>query len=115
MGDLLKRSIRKSGYGDYFAIDMVDEKTIVSTPLYLNKNEQKEIRMRWDDGTITEFEWDDAHCWMENAFIKFDGEKVWVAYAVPSLGQKDITWFEPTLRDLTHLSVIHFTHHKHDQ
>lgn len=97
--------IRKSQYNDYFAVDYLDEQgKMVETPIYLKPNQQAKIRMRWD--CLEHF--DSNQSWMEDAFIRFNGNTIEVAYATPSLGQKEITWWEPSMHELTSPTFMHY-------
>lgn len=98
-------SIRKSQYNDYFAVDYLDENyKIIETPIYLKPKQQAKIRMRWD--CLDHF--DINHSWMEPALIRYDGIKVEVAFEKPSLGQTELTWWEPTLHELTSPTFMHY-------
>jgi len=60
------RSIRESGYKDYFAIDEVGIKDgrIINTILYLKRGEGIEIKMRYDTVVYSAGE-NHSQSWME--------------------------------------------------
>ncbi len=44
----LKQSVRKSGYGDYIALDFIDETgKIISTPFYISNGKSVEVHWGW--------------------------------------------------------------------
>ena len=105
-----KRSIRKSGYGDYFAIDEITEDfKVTETPLYLKKNEERKIKIRWDFSSFNSSGEHKQNC-MLAGFIRFDGSKVEMCYEPETMmssgGKKN--WFEPTDFELTNKSITHF-------
>jgi len=101
----MKRVIRKSAYGDYFAIDLVDKNGyIMKTELYLKKGEQREVKLRYDMKVFSSGS-EYNHNWMEPAIIKFDGKKIEVAYSTAIIG---INFYEPTDFELRNQSEFHF-------
>jgi hypothetical protein len=107
---ITKRSIRKSGYGDYFAIDEITEQQkVIETPLYLRKNEEKKVKIRWEWETFNSSGTHPQNC-MLDGFIRFDGTKVEMCYAPETMqssgGKKD--WFEPSDYELINKSITHF-------
>ena len=105
-----KRIIRKSGYGDYFAIDEITEELqVIETPLYLKKNEEKKVKIRWEWDTYNASGKHRQTC-MLDGFIRFTGDKVEMCYAPETMqssgGKKD--WFEPSDYELTNKSITHF-------
>lgn len=105
-------AIRKSGYGDYIAIDLIDEKTnILETPLYLKKGEVKKCKIKWDWK-----EWNgqtEIECMeMISGEIKFDGKNILATYLNTQSG---IYWWEPTEFELTIGTVFHFKDSVHSE
>lgn len=105
-----ERKIRKSGYGDYFAIDEVTKDgTLLKTPLYLKNNEEREIKIRWEF-SVTNSNGTHEQSEMLKGFIRFKEGKVEACYDPSELlysgKQKD--WFEPTEYELTNKSIMHF-------
>lgn len=101
----MNRVIRKSGYNDYIAVDMVDANAaVINTPLYLKAGEVKncKIRLEWPEhgpnGTYDASE-------MQPGKIQFDGHKITATYCNQNSGE---FWFEPTEFELLNPSVFHF-------
>lgn len=109
MYSTLKREIRNSSFGDYFAIDEIDEiSTVISTPLYLKKNEEKKIKMRWDF-EVSEGSRSFKQYEMIDAFIRYNGCIVEVSYCPEQmLASSTKYWFEPSEFELKNKSIIHF-------
>jgi hypothetical protein len=64
---ITKRSIRKSGYGDYFAIDEITEQQkVIETPLYLRKNEKFKDKLQ----ALSDADNRSRKNWMETVIIQ---------------------------------------------
>lgn len=66
-----KRSLRISSYGDYIAVDIVDNRNkILSTPVYLSKGKWQEVQYKDDAGyKWCRLEWNGGE-WIRMHFIK---------------------------------------------
>lgn len=103
------RKIRESASKEYFAIDLCDKQGLVlETPLHLTEGKSQKIKMLYNDGAVSEYQYDPQHQWMEDAIIKLEAGNVWVAYANPPMGCADIQWFRPERKDLLSTLKIHF-------
>lgn len=105
----ITRSIRKSGFNDYFAIDEVDkDQNIVTTILYLREGEQAPVMIK-SDFKVTNFDGCFQQWEMQKGYIRFDGKKVEMTYDTESVSPMSSQyWWEPTEGELLSRMITHF-------
>jgi hypothetical protein len=105
----MTRSIRKSSFGDYFAIDYLNERgQILETPLYLKRGGEAPIKIRWDFSSFNSSGEHKQSC-MIKGLARFDGEKIECSYNPDEMfsgGER--YWWEPTDYEIKNFSIIHF-------